>query len=298
MAGTTQNYCGVKLGEVFTSSALGRGYVGEFNFGAGPGNDPYGWLHCLANCENTSFFADLFGQYDPQNPPCRCSNTIKTPRANVPFGKGAAYALASADATGPVGLEDAIAMHVGLDGTLDNNVAFAGGQVYNDGVGRWETGLLDNDTGWHKDTAVDKWVFECYARISDDGGTYAGPGGGQFMDGATLSFHMAAKGHSHAAVTGVLSTTNLLALTGDYQFFRVIFSGLSNGFSTTADWYWPIIHISSAHTETTTYDILWFGSVKHRSGYASRGEVAIKCPHLYPYNQTRAVWIDDFHGHG
>jgi len=295
-AGTTQNYCGVKLGEVFSTDELGRGYLGEFNFGTGPGNDPYGWLHCLATCENTSFFADLFGHYNPQGPPCECSNHVKTPRANVPFGKGAQSCVASADATGPTGLEDAIAILVGLDGTKDNNVVFAGGQVYDDVSNTWGTGLLDSDTGWHKDTAIDKWVFECWARISDDGGAYSG--GGQFMDGSTLSFQMAPKGHAQAGVTGVLSTTNSLSLTTSYQHFQVIFSGLTNGFSTTADWYWPIIHISSQHTETTIYEILWFGSIVHRSGYAPRGEVAIKCPHLYPYDQSHGVWVDQFNGHG
>lgn len=299
---TEQNYCGVKVGEVFEDVTGGRGYLGSFAFGVDNFGDPLGWTHCLGTCQNQLFFKDLFGQFDPNNEPCRCDAVVNTPRINVGFDKGCESIIPGWDVSGPTGLEAAQAMFVGLDGTLNNNVGFAGSQAYDDGGGTFVQGLLNGDTGWHKDPTVPYWVFECWARISDDGGAWEGatgdPAGGQFTDGATLSFHMAAEGHSDAAVSGSLGTTNSLALTTDWQFFQVIFSGSSGQFGIAAAWYWPVVHVSTMHKYVIDYVINWFGSRIHRSGYAARGEVAIKCPHLYPYNQSEGpIWFNDFHGH-
>lgn len=317
-AGAGANFCGVKLGEVFQDFAIpfvnngGRGYLGTFGIGGDNYGDPYGWVHCLGECQNQAFFKDLFGHHNPVAEPCRCDTigtrgAIQTPRASIGFDKGCEYAVPGYDFSGPTGLEAAIALYMGLDGTKNNNIAFAGPQVYNEFLGRFEPGLLNGDTGWHKDPAVDYWVFECWAKIADDGGSWEGagtdPAGGQFTDGARLTFKMAAKSHSDADVTGTHSTVNHLDLTTDWQFFQVIFSGSSNGFSIAADWYWPVIHVQTEHVYTVDYVIEWFGSHIHRPGYAPRGEVAIKCPHLYPYDQTlpmfqKPIWVDEFHGHG
>jgi len=271
--------CGEFVGEVFLGAD--SEYVGGFDDGADTFGNPYGWVHCMADCEPASSpFRDFYVT------PCACgSGDPNPPRAGIPFEFSTQLLTVVTDTSGPTGLEAEPALQI--DGSGATNAAFAwvGPQHRDPDTGDYKLGLLDNDpdTGWYPQDG-ESWTFECWAKVVPD---YEG-----FTPAATdLGFTAAKAGFS----TGTVDERTAISDT-EWTFVHKVFDwiGGDTGPGETTAFVFPVLEIHGSdwnRRENRTIDVA--GTPVTVEFYIARGRLLVKCAHLYPTgpgNRSAHLW--------
>ena len=260
--------CGEFPGEVF----VGRDgtYLGAFDGPVDTFGDPLGWVHCMADCEDSgSAFRDFYVT------PCACgTGDPNPPRATVPFEFSEQRLTVISDTSGPTGLEDELALQIDGSGVTNAAIAWVGSQHYDYDTSAWRLGALPNhpDDGWYP-KADESWTFQCWAKVVPDYESFT-------PDDTQLGFTAAMSGSG----TGVVDERETIS-TSDWTFMEKVFDwvGPDTGPGESVPFVFPVLEIHGTEwtrREIRTIDVL--GTPTDVEFYIERGRLLIKCAHLYP----------------